>query len=86
MREKTKENGGKKMTAQTKLDWIIARITEGRTVYVTTALRSTAISPKTFNNWASKGTDIVKVGKDGSLLMAEGRKYVNIDYCKISAV
>lgn len=72
-------------TPESKLEWINERIAEGRTVYVTTQTKSTKITPKTVATWAKAGNDLIKVDGTGSLVMASGRNFVSIDYCKITA-
>lgn len=71
-------------TPADKLAWIIARLEEGRTVYVTTATRSTAIKPKTWDAWAKAGRPLVRVS-GSSLQMIERGAYVCADWCEISA-
>ena len=72
--------------AQKKLEWIKDKIEEGLTVYVTTHLKSTAISPRTWGCWAEHGNTLFKLSEDNtSLFMARGKNYDCIDYCKISA-
>ena len=71
------------MTTKT-ITWIEDRITEGRTVYITTNTRSTKITPKTFHRFAAAGTPVFK--DDGkSTYMIRGNSYDCIDFCKVSA-
>ena len=65
------------MTATGKLDWIKARIAEGRKVYLTTHLKSTVITAETVE-WA------LKVSGD-SLYCKRGKSWDCCDYVKISA-
>jgi hypothetical protein len=72
-----------KMSAAEKIQKIIDTIESGKTVYVCTAYRHTKITPKTLNNWKKSGFELLKAsGKN--MLMAQGKKYVCIDYCKIT--
>lgn len=71
-------------TPADKLAWIIARLAEGRTVQVSTALRSLAIKPKTWDAWAKAGKPLVRV-HGASLQVFERGSYVCADYCRISA-
>ena len=50
----------------------------GKTVYVSTCLRSTAISPKTVAKFESTGNKVYKLGTDGDLYMASGKNWVCI--------
>jgi hypothetical protein len=71
------------MTTKT-ITWIEDRIAEGRTVYITTALRVTKITPKTFHKFAANGTPVFK--DDGtSTYMIRGNHYDCIDFTKITA-
>lgn len=64
-------------SAEKKLAWILDRLSEGRTVYITTALRSTAFK--------QRHKDMLRV-KGDSLYMQRGKNWDCVDYCKISAV
>lgn len=64
------------MDANTKLDWIKARIAEGRTVYLSTYTRATAIKAKHLPQ--------VRV-RDGHLEVQHGKAWLNHDYSKITA-
>lgn len=68
------------------LEWITARIAEGRTVYLSTMTRSTAISPKTFAKWEAMGRPVVKLSASGDLLIASGKHYLNAKYSHLSAI
>lgn len=72
------------MNAQQKLEMIQSHINAGRTVFVSTALKSTRITPRTFANWARLGHELFKV-KGDTLYMARGRSFDCIDYCAIQA-
>ena len=66
----------------------LARITDalasGQTIYVSTALRHTKITPKTAQQFADAGRPLFKAD-DKSLYMSVGRRYDCIDYCQITA-
>lgn len=64
------------ITAETKLEWITARIAEGRTVYLTTALRVLKIGRRQLAQVRVRG---------GHLEVQCGRRWLNCDYVKISA-
>ena len=68
-----------------KLDWIQRQIAGGATVYIITATRATKITPATWRRWEASGRPLLKVGSDGALLMAVGRRYVDASYCQISS-
>ena len=63
---------------QAKLEWITARLTEGRTVYLTTHLRSTKLQ--------AKHLPLIKLGCDGALIVRLGKRWVDYSYAKITAV
>lgn len=71
------------MTATEKLTLIEARLAQGATVYLTTALKSIKLTPKNAARFTATGHPIVKVS-GASLYVAEGRHYVCADYCGIS--
>ena len=60
------------------LDFISTAIKSGRTVYVSTMTRCTAVSPATFARWEKAGTPLFKVAADGNLMMASGKTYGRI--------
>ena len=68
-----------------KLEWITARLAEGRTVYLGTAMRCTVIKPKTWAAWERAGRPLVRV-HGGSLQMIERNAYVCADYCNLTAI
>ena len=72
--------------AREKLAWIEERLAEGMTVYVTTRTRATKVTPKAAKRWAADGLELFKIDRTGSLIMAHGRRYDCIDYCRISAI
>ena len=71
-------------TAQAKLDWIHARLAEGRTVYVSTAYVRRRVSRQTLDKWSKSGRPLFKLAGN-SLYMARGLAYDCIDYCKLEA-
>lgn len=72
-------------TAQAKLDWINARLDEGRTVYLSTAYVRRQITKRTVAKWAKSGRPLFKLIGD-SLYMGRGSRYDCMDYCKLEAV
>lgn len=72
------------MTAQDKISQIKQWLNTGKTVYISTATRTTKITPKTYANWEKSGHELLKASGD-SMYMASGRNFVCIDYCKIQA-
>ena len=71
--------------APSKLAWIKDRLAEGMTVYVTTHTRSTRVTPKDAQSWVDDGRELFKLGHNGTLLMARGKRYDCIDYCGLGA-
>lgn len=69
---------GMNSTAETALNFIKNAIASGRTVYISTMTRCTAISPATFARWEKSGHSLFKVAADGNLLMASGKSYGRI--------
>ena len=65
-------------SARKRLAWIEAQWAEGKTVYVSTMTRHTQFKPK----WA--GRDMFRATK-GGLYMRQGRGWVCIDGCGLSA-
>lgn len=55
------------------LAWIESRLAAGQTVYLTTALQSSAISPKVVASWAEHG-GFFRLDSTGSLYVRRGRK------------
>jgi hypothetical protein len=58
------------------LAFIQSKIAAGRTVAITTATRSTQITPKTYAKWETSGTPLFKLTSGGDLKMYEGGSYV----------
>ena len=65
------------------LAWITDALASGQTIYVSTALRHTKITPKTAARFAAANHPLFKAS-DKSLYMAVGRRYDCIDYCQIT--
>lgn len=65
-----------KNEATKKLEWIKARLAEGRTVYLTTHTRSTKIT--------SKNLGQVRI-RDGHLEVQHGKRWLIHDYSRLSA-
>lgn len=63
-------------TAQEKLDWIKARLAEGRTVYLSTYTRATVI----------KARHLPQIrARDGNLEVQHGRRWLNHNFSGITA-
>ena len=65
-------------TAENALNFIKNAIASGRTVYISTMTKVTAISPATFARWEKSGHSLFKVAADGNLMMASGKSYGRI--------
>ena len=70
---------------QEKLDWIMARLAEGLTVYICSHTRATKITSKMVARWTQAGTPLLKVDLAGHLCMMEGKHYVSAEYCSLRA-
>lgn len=66
--------------AEKAYQFITDKIAEGKTIMVGTALKATKITPKTAAAFSNANHDLFKIGNDGCLYMAEGKKYVCIAY------
>jgi len=64
--------------------FLLAAISSGQTLRVITYTRITEITPKTLARWTKNGQTLLKNGSTGSLLMASGRKFVDISYCGLT--
>lgn len=62
---------------------IIEALESGKSVLISTHLRSTAITPKTLKTWRERGHELFRESK-GSDYMANGKRFVCIDYCTVS--
>ncbi len=62
---------------------ILSALSQGRTVYISTCMRHTKVTPKTLASWNKSGYALFKVSGN-NLMMASGRKFVCIDGCKIT--
>lgn len=69
---------GMTSTAEKALAFIKNAIAAGKTVYVSTMTKCTAVSPATFARWEKSGHALFKVAADGSLMMAAGKSYGRI--------
>jgi len=52
-------------TAEKTLNWVNDRLSEGRTVYFTTAYRSIKVDNKAVNRWAKTGNQLLRITKSG---------------------
>lgn len=62
--------------AQAMFDWIKARLAEGRTVYLSTYLRTTAVK--------AKHLPMIRV-RNGALEIQSGRRWLDYTYTKVTA-
>ncbi|MBM4210314.1 MAG: hypothetical protein FJ187_07140 [Gammaproteobacteria bacterium] len=69
MKTNTNETAGEKAMV-----WINNALAHGKTVYVCTMIRATAISPNTHRAWAKSGNTLFKL-VDGDLYIASGRHF-----------
>jgi len=69
---------GMNSTAENALNFIKNAIASGRTVYISSMTKVTAISPATFARWDKSGHSLFKVAADGNLMMASGKAYGRI--------
>jgi hypothetical protein len=65
-------------TAENALNFIKNAIASGRTVYISSMTKVTAISPATFARWEKSGHSLFKIAADGNLMMASGKVYGRI--------
>jgi len=66
--------------AQQTFDWIQGQLEQGRTVNLSTYLKTIQITPKIALAWSNAGRDILKIGKDGCLYVGRGKHYDCIGY------
>ncbi len=71
------------MNAVEKMNKIVDAIKSGKTLVFSTYIKCISISPKAFAKWEASGYPLFKVSGN-SLMMASGKKYNCIDYCKIT--
>lgn len=58
------------------LKWIEDRISEGRTVNISTALKVIEVSPKTYKQWQDSGSKLFKLSNNGDdLYIARGKSW-----------
>lgn len=65
------------------LAWMNDSLASGQTVYVSTALRTTKVTPKLAQRFAAAGYPVFRASEK-SLYMVAGRRYDCIDYCRIT--
>jgi hypothetical protein len=64
--------------------YLLGEIAKGKTLFIRSCTRITRITPKTLATWTKSGHTLLKNGaKDGKLLMASGRKFVDISLCAL---
>lgn len=78
-------NEDQKLNGAAKLAKINEALAAGHTVYISTALSCTKITPRTAERWAKAGQDLFRVDSRGSLLLRAGKRWDCIDYCKLEA-
>ena len=66
------------------LAWITDALASNKTIYVSTATRTTKITPKVAQQFDAAGRPVFRAS-DKSLYMSVGRRYDCIDYCRITA-
>lgn len=59
-------------------EFITSKLDSGYTIHITTALKTTEVTPKTAAKWAKAGNALFKLSTSGDLMMASGRKFVAI--------
>lgn len=64
--------------AEKALSFINESIAAKKTVYISTMTHVTKVTPKTVAVFAKSGADLFKMGPDGSLLMADGKRFSRI--------
>jgi hypothetical protein len=77
---------GKHMTGKEKIEKIIGAINAGHTVYFSNHLKTWKMDSKILKRFENAGYDLFKTDKDNHILMLSGKKYVIMDYCKITFV
>lgn len=65
---------------------LLAAIKTGKTLYIQTHLRTTAIDAKTVAKFDKVGLPVLHTGKNGHLYMASGKNYVDCHYCKLTLI
>ena len=72
--------------ADRKMEFIKQHLEHGNDVMITTATRSSQITPRTWQSQEEAGKPILKASDDGRLKMLEGGKYVDASSARVSAV
>jgi hypothetical protein len=72
--------------AESALQFIETQIKEGRTICISTSLKCTKISPKTYANWQSKGLTLFKIDNEGNLRIARRKNFDIIVFKELSLV
>ena len=78
------------MKSQSALEFITGMIAVGKTIFISTSIKSTKITPATFSKWEKSGHKLFKLNSNGDLLMARGKNYdcivsKNISHVRITA-
>ena len=66
--------------AQQTFDWIQDQLASGRTVNLSTYLKTVQVTPRIAAQWSDAGRDLFKIGKDGCLYVGRGKQYDCIAY------
>jgi hypothetical protein len=78
-------------SAQKAYDFILSSLNSGLTVYISTAMKHTKVTPNTFNKWAKSGNTLFRMTDNGHLEIARGKNFDsiainNIMLVKITAI
>lgn len=68
------------------LDKIVEEIKAGKTLYIQTCTKTTKIDRKTVEKFEKIERPVLKISKDGDLLLSSGNSYVSCKYCRITLV
>lgn len=67
-------------------EFITSKIAAGHTIRITTALKTTEVTPKTAAKWAKAGNTLFKMSASGDLMIASGSKFLTIATPSITLV
>ena len=68
------------------MEFIRQQLEHGNDVMITTATKSTQVTPRTWRAYEQEGKPFLKASEDGRLMMIEGGEYVDASYARVSAV
>jgi hypothetical protein len=63
--------------------YLLDEIAKGKTLYIQTCLRTTKVDKRCADRFAKAGVPVLKNGKNGALLLASGRSYVDASGCAL---